>query len=633
MVLTKEEFADKVIILPFAEFERTIAPAIAKIPYEAIVRATADGCKAHCDAYSAASDVESHFERILKEVESAIAKQLSAIFEWKRDTYNELKTAISDRVTEVFTWKQETYSERSEWLNEKYGDYTGIFQNVLRSIESTISSQLSSMLSWASGTYTNEIRSLTETISDFAKWWTGSTYEIGLGEYALIPNVGEMIKDALGKFWDYIVEKLSNAFDSVVDWAHSIFGKITGWFDTYIYGPLKGVMDWLSNTFEDLLENITEQMDSFGEANALMTLPIDPSKGLEFAVMLSILGAAPQLIGVAAEAIPVLRGTHIDTVTEYVSKNVNPPYSAAMFSESISRCLVILPMGYFYNNMFRPELFPVGDLVNLLIRGFVTEDEAREIYGYGGMRDSYWPLSWIVATTPIAKRDLTGVVEMQDMTVEDVEKAYIDRAYEAPDADKLTRFFYLDQLSIYRDDVEREIMDMFSDGWFTEEDARVSLTDLSFHEKIVEMKVITQIFADIHKYLEKLKDQYVRGYRNGLIVSEIELIEKLEKLGMESSKARWIANVELLWKDPRIDIEAPEKMAVGSRIMTVMEEMMTPTKTSQEIVDERRGDMQALRAELQRVELENAELKRADGEKRLSLARGKYEALMAGVKE
>ena len=205
---------------------------------------------------------------------------------------------------------------------------------------------------------------------------------------------------------------------------------------------------------------------------------------------------------------------------------------------------VELPGVYLFNSLFTPEIPSEQDIFQMYCEGFITKDEAYRLMRFHGKSDKFtdklftiWDFtpSWFA-----------------------IERFY---RYYPPPEDVLEEFFrknriinpkhkkyykeYLNWLLI-RDEFDRiggAIRDLYVNGYISEEDFMEVLNYVI--KTKVEREAIKQ-YADIVREKNLLKyyvNKNIYLYRHG-VITELELLDRLKELGLDSDFAEAIVEYE-----------------------------------------------------------------------------------------
>lgn len=408
-----------------------------------------------------------------------VKSHLGAVWDWVVDTYrlvsdwvinayNTVRSAVSSTINVVGDWIADAASNIRSWIRSEVSQVASWITTGISSLISTIGAwfgeQRIRISSWLTSLRTNIGSWLSSLWSNISAGFTAVTASLVSGLEGVGGFIQDKLIDPMNSWWETFTDKLfdfatwvDKLLDAVFNWLHKdipggtplliIIGAVIAsvalsFASSYGIQRLRGTdksfidygveqLGYLMSPFTSVVTQVMEAIERFVSNLGIMSPDTvkDNYSSLATVGMTAIGGlGAMTIAGEFLNPISHLGFGHVSAMI-YDMTNYKLITGAAM--GALTFAMIRVPLNYYYNRLFRPQLLSERDFMELMSRRAFTEPGNLqnpalsssvqaltggdgEVYeelliSYFGHRDEYVGLYKELANTPLRYFPLAGI--------------------------------------------------------------------------------------------------------------------------------------------------------------------------------------------------------------------------------
>jgi len=303
---------------------------------------------------------------------------INAIYSFVDDVAEGIRAFVSDPVK----FLSHVIGNIHQKINRAVDDLKEHVQAVFDGATNVIANALHSIFDPFTEKITGFFESIIEgikSIPDKAKEWIEAIKE-GLA------NVGETVKGALGEFWsgltDFFTDKLAPAVAGALS-------KAGTWLNEKVIKPVWEDLQWLRDWITDYVVNIFHSIVNKVKEVSSKIMAGDISAALGLLSTFTGMGLAVNSIISVAGLKVMGTGLEVGELSRFLNRLLDPGLVTGMIIGTVLSVGVQEPVRQVFSKMFRTRLPSESDIERWYLRGYITEDHARELLARYGYKDEY----------------------------------------------------------------------------------------------------------------------------------------------------------------------------------------------------------------------------------------------------
>jgi hypothetical protein len=353
-----------------------------------------------------------------------ITREVSKIAAWITTAVTNLSSTISvwfsEQWTKIAAWFSDLGSNISTWFSEQWENVATFFTDLWLKLEAT--------WTWLTEWMTEHI------VNPIDEWW---------GEFLeKIFDFGAWVGGLLGSVWDWLQEdvpgsspRIEGIFKSLLDaflhlfWMPKEVAELP-WYEQFFYSGNQ-LLEFVGKIFNTIVEGFMEALEGFiamlGPTNP--DIATDQYKSIASIGMTALAGLAGMTL--ASSWLKPLGGAGMGQIAAMIYDMTNYKIITGAAIGVLTVAAIRTPLGYHFNELFRPNLIPQGDFLELMSRkAFVMPENLQnpelttsvqalthgdgEAYmmkylGYRGFPDTYFGMFKELANAPLRYFPLAGI--------------------------------------------------------------------------------------------------------------------------------------------------------------------------------------------------------------------------------
>lgn len=486
------------------------------------------------------------------------------VADWVRTAYNTVRSAVTSAIGVVLGWITNATQGISSWITQEVGKVVTWITTTVTNLSSTISAWLKEQ--WTNiTTWFTDLRGtvgewFTTLGTNIASFFTDLWLKIQAGWDWLTEWIIEHIINPMDEWWGEFLDKVfdfgawvGGLLDAVWGWLQEdvpgsspriggIFKNLWDaflrlfwmpeeiselpWWEQFFYSGNQ-LLEFVGKVFNTIVEGFMEALEGFiamlGPTNP--DVATDQYKSIASIGLTAIAGLAGMTL--ASSWLKPLGGAGMGQIAAMIYDMTNYKVITGAAIGALTFAAIRTPLGYHFNDLFRPNLLPQGDFMELMSRkAFVMPENLQnpelttsiqalthgdgegymmKYLGYRGYPDTYFGMFKELANAPLRYFPLAGIARTGFF-----EKVWFTEALQRSGYSETAKAALMVMYEKMRDEALQGAMSgaavtRFKEGFTTEE---------QFH---AEMELLAYSDQQFEKYLAAAKMDYATDYLRDLI--------------------------------------------------------------------------------------------------------------------